>query len=152
MTTPLPTHVPQTEPFRWDGIEELAYNQIPGSPFQDVTRRVLFDAEHGLGVQVRYFEIAPGGHSTLEHHGHPHLVIPIRGSGRVLVQDRVIRPQLNDLIYVPGWAWHQLRADPDQPFGFLCLVTVERDRPVLPGPAEIAELERDPAVAEFIRY
>jgi ribulose-bisphosphate carboxylase large chain len=30
---------------------------------------------------VRYFEIAPGGYSTLEKHEHEHVVIPIRGRG-----------------------------------------------------------------------
>lgn len=149
----VPTHVGQSEPFRWDGIPELRYNEIPGSPFRDVTRRVLFDDVHGLGVQVRYFEVAPGGWSTLEHHGHPHEVIPIRGRGGVLVQDRVVWPELNDLVYVPGWAWHQLRAVEDEPFGFLCLVTVERDRPVLPTPEEIEQIKASgPEVAEFIRY
>jgi quercetin dioxygenase-like cupin family protein len=142
----------QSSEFDWEGVECLAYNQNPGSPFRDVTRRVLFDEEHGLGIQFRYFEVAPGGWSTLEHHGHPHLVIPVRGSGRILVGDQVIRPALHDLVYIPSWAWHQLRADPGQPLGFYCLVTTERDRPVLASPDDIAEFERDPVLAEFIRY
>jgi len=151
--TELTTFVPQPEPFRWEGITELAYNQDPGSPFSQVTRRVLFDAPHGLGVQVRYFEVAPGGWSTLEHHGHAHEVIPIRGRGGVLVQDTVHHVAPHDLIYIPSWAWHQLRAEGEEPFGFLCLVTVERDRPVLPTPEDIETIAAsNPEVAAFIRY
>jgi quercetin dioxygenase-like cupin family protein len=148
---PVP-HLAQEAPWRWRGVAELRYNETPGSPFSQVTRHILADEEHGLGVQVRYFEIAPGGHTTLEHHGHPHIVVPVRGAGRMLIADTVYRPALGDLLYVPGWAWHQLRADDDAPFGFICLVTVARDRPILPNSAEIAALEADPAVAEFIRY
>ena len=150
--TDLRTFTPQEAPFRWTGIPELVYNQNADSPFRDVTRRILFDAEHELGVQVRYFEVAPGGWSTLEHHGHPHEVIPIRGNGRVLVQDRILHVRPHDLVYIPAWAWHQLRPEGDEPFGFLCIVTVERDRPVFPTPEEIEQIRAsDPEVAEFIR-
>lgn len=143
-------HVDQPEPFRWDGVEELVY-KTDDTTFRDVTRRVLFDAEHGQGVQVRYFEVAPGGHTTLEHHAHTHTVIPIRGAGSCLVGRRVFELELNDLVYVPSWEWHQFRATDDEPLGFLCLVTIDRDRPVLPTDAEIADLRSDPAVAAFIR-
>lgn len=143
-------HVGQAEPFRWDGVAELAYKET-GSEFRDVTRRVLFDAEHGQGVQVRYFEVGPGGHTTLERHEHTHSVIPVRGAGRCLVGSEVFDLALHDLVFVPAWAWHQFRAAADRPLGILCLVTAERDRPVRPTAAELDLLRSDPAVAEFIR-
>lgn len=151
-TTP-PTFIPQDEPFRWRGVTELRYKQDDSSPFSDVTRRVLFDVDRGLGIRVRYSEVAPGGWSTLEHHGHAHEVIPIRGEGDILVQDHLVHARPHDLVYIPGWSWHQLRATGDEPFGFICIVTAESDRPVLPTPEQIEEIRASgPEVAAFIRH
>jgi hypothetical protein len=47
--------------------------------------------------------------------------------------------------------WHQFRAGPDEPLGFLCMVDRERDRPELPSPDDLAALRADPMIAEFLR-
>ena len=149
-TTPLLPYRGQRDPYRWDGIDELVYKEHD-TTFRDVTRRVLFDREHGQGVQVRYFEVGPGGWSTLEHHGHTHQVIILRGSGTVLVGHELFEVHEHDLIFVPSHAWHQFRATHDEPLGFECIVTVDRDRPVRPTPDDLADLRTDPAIADFIR-
>ena len=145
------THVQQSAPFRWDGVDLLSYKEEDGT-FRSVSRQTLTDAEHGQGVSLRYFEVAPGGHTTLEKHEHTHVVIPIRGAGAALVGSEVLPLALHDVIFVPSWGWHQFRATADEPLGFLCAVTVDRDRPVRPTVDELAELNSSPAVAEFIRY
>lgn len=138
--------------FDWENIDVLAYKDDDGNPsFKDVTRRKLFAESDGDGLEVRYFEVAPGGHTTLEKHEHTHTVIPIRGSGACLVGDEVIPLSINDLVYVPTWTWHQFRAAEDEALGFLCLVKVNRDRPTLPTSAEIEELRKKSSVSEFIR-
>ena len=105
-------HVTQDEPHRWRNIEELVYKDEDGAAsFKDVTRRVLFGEDHVDGMEVRYFEIDAGGHTTLEKHEHTHLVIPIKGKGACLVGDEVLPLAMHDLVYVPSWAWHQFRAD-----------------------------------------
>jgi quercetin dioxygenase-like cupin family protein len=144
------THRGQSEPFVWDGGEPLAYKEDDGT-FRSVTRQVLTGAEHGQGTSLRYFEVGPGGHTTLERHEHTHVVIPIRGRGYALVVDRVLPLAPHDVVFVPSWGWHQFRAAPDVPFGFLCAVVVDRDRPVLPTEDDLAELRRDPEIAAFIR-
>jgi len=144
------THRRQSRPFVWEGGAVLAYKAADGS-FSSVTRQVLSDAEHGQGVSLRYFEVGPGGHTTLEHHEHTHVVIPIRGRGSALVVDRIVPLSPHDVVFVPSWGWHQFRAADDEPLGFLCAVTVDRDRPVLPTGEELAALRRDPRVAAFIR-
>ncbi|GIJ47837.1 cupin [Virgisporangium aliadipatigenens] len=144
------THRRQSAPFVWEGVPTLAYKESDGT-FRDVTRQVLSDAEHGQGTSLRYFEVGPGGHTTLERHEHTHVVIPIRGSGSALVVDRVVPLALFDVVFVPSWGWHQFRAAASEPLGFLCAVTVVRDRPLLPTAAELAALRADPAVAAFIR-
>ncbi len=135
---------------RWDGIEMLAYKPADSALFRDVTRQVLIGDED-LACELRYFEIAAGGHSTLERHGHSHGVMVLTGRGACLVGREVHPVGPHDLVRIPPWTWHQLRADPDSPLGFLCMVNRDRDRPVLPTAADLMELRAAPAVAAFIR-
>jgi quercetin dioxygenase-like cupin family protein len=146
-------HVIQDAPHRWRNIEELVYKDEDGlASFKDVSRRILFGEAHQDGMEVRYFEVDAGGHTTLEKHEHTHLVIPIKGSGACLVGDEVLPLAMHDLVYIPAWAWHQFRAAENEVFGFLCLVKVERDRATLPTQDEIAEMKNNPEVADFIRH
>ena len=137
------------EGFRWDGVEVRAY-KAEGEAFRDVTRQVLFGREHDLPFELRYFEIGPRGHTTLERHAHPHAVVVMRGSGQVLVGERVRALQAHDLVEVPPMTWHQFRAGESEPLGFLCLVNVDRDRPVRPTEEELAGLRAKPEVADFL--
>jgi mannose-6-phosphate isomerase-like protein (cupin superfamily) len=144
------THLGQREPFVWAGVEVRAYKTEDGT-FRDVTRQELTGDEHGQGTSLRYFEVGPGGHTTLERHEHTHVVVPIRGRGSALVVDRVVPLALHDVVFVPSWGWHQFRAAGDEALGFLCAVTVERDRPALPTGSDLAQLRRNPEIADFIR-
>ena len=135
---------------RWERVDTLAYKAEGSAPFRDVTRQVLFD-DPALRCEWRYFEVGPGGHSTLERHEHAHAVMVLRGRGRCLVGGRIHEIAERDLVSIPPLAWHQFRAADDAPLGFLCLVNRERDRPQLPDEAALAELRRDPAIAEFLR-
>lgn len=143
-------HVVQPEPFRWVGVDLLDYKEEDGT-FRSVSRQTLADADHGQGASLRYFEVGPGGWTTLEHHAHTHVVIPIRGAGSALLVDRVVPLALHDVVFVPAWGWHQFRAAEEEPLGFLCSVTVDRDRPVRPDAEQLAALRADPAIAAFIR-
>lgn len=130
-----------TGDFHWQGVDVLAYKQEGAAPFKDVTRQVLFDS-HDPPAQLRYFEVAPGGHTTLERHEHVHSVMVIRGRGDCLVGDRAYPLDERDLVHVPPMTWHQFRAAADAPLGFLCLVPAERDRPQLPRADEIDAIAR----------
>lgn len=140
---------PRTAAGRWDGVDVLAYKQDAAAPFRDVTRQLLF-ADPALACELRYFEVAPGGHSTLERHAHVHAVMIHRGHGRVLLGERVFDVGEHDLVHVPALTWHQFRAAPDAPLGFLCMVNAARDRPQLPGAEDLASLRAVPAVAAFL--
>jgi quercetin dioxygenase-like cupin family protein len=141
---------PDEDAYGWDDVEVLAYKEEGSAPFRTVTRQVLFEeAEHGC--QLRYFEVAPGGHTTLERHQHVHAVLVLRGRGTVLIGDEVREIGEHDLCSVPPLRWHQFRAAEDAPLGFLCLVSSERDRPQLPSDDELAELRKNPAIAGIIR-
>ena len=86
--------------------------------------------------------MAPGGWTTLERHDHVHAVMVIRGHGQCLVGDRAYDIGMHDLVSVPPMAWHQFRAASDEPLGFLCMVTSERDRPQLPDAGEVEAISR----------
>ena len=125
--------------FHWEAVNVLAYKQDGSAPFRDVTRQVLFDSSDPP-AQLRYFEVAPGGWTTLERHGHVHAVMVIRGRGQCLVGDKAYDIGTHDLVSVPPMTWHQFRSAADEPLGFLCLVAAERDRPQLPSDAEAAAI------------
>jgi quercetin dioxygenase-like cupin family protein len=146
---PIASHRPQTAALRWRDVEVLEYKAQGGAPYRAVTRQVLFD-DPALACQLRYFEVAPGGHTTLERHEHAHAVVVQRGRGRCLVGDRVYRVEPFDLVHVPPLTWHQFRADDDAPLGFLCMVNATRDRPQLPDDDALATLRRDPDIAAFV--
>ncbi|HLJ70877.1 MAG TPA: cupin domain-containing protein [Roseiarcus sp.] len=137
------------EGFHWDGVETRRYKDEPNAPYREVTRQILF-SDPRLKGELRYFEVAPGGYTTLEKHEHMHAVLVLRGGGACLIGDDVRALKLNDLVTVPPWTWHQFRAGKDEPLGFLCLVNAERDRPQLPSDSELAEMKRDPTVRAFL--
>ena len=127
--------------FHWQGVDVLKYKEEGSAPFKDVTRQVLFE-ERNPPAQLRYFEVAPGGHTTLERHEHVHSVMVIRGRGQCLVGERAFDLVANDLVNVPPMTWHQFRATADEPLGFICLVASRRDRPQLPDEREIEAISR----------
>ncbi len=117
--------------FGWDDVERLRYKDEGSVPFRDITRQVLF-AQPDQDCELRYFEIAPGGFSTLERHRHTHAVLILRGRGTVRLGADEQPVAEHDLVTVDPLTWHQFRAADDSALGFLCLVSRTRDRPQLP--------------------
>lgn len=144
-------HIASTDPFRWEGVPLLDYKEDLGTHFKSISRQVLFDDGSHFDAQLRYFEIAPGGHSTLERHDHAHSVMVIRGSGKALVGRDILTLGTHDLVHVPPQTWHQFRATGGEPLGFLCLVRRERDKPKLPTPSDLSAIREDKDVGSFIR-
>lgn len=147
------SHVVRSEGFAWPAVPLLAYKN-DASPYRDITRRTLLgDAAHesALGFLVRYFELQAGGYSTLERHQHPHAVVILRGRGSVILGDRVEAVQTGDSVYVAPQCFHQFHADAGEVLGFLCVVSRERDRPVLPTAEDLARLREQPEVARLLR-
>jgi quercetin dioxygenase-like cupin family protein len=140
---------PALPDFRWEGVELLAYKEEGSAPFKAITRQVLFQRPE-LGCELRYFEMQPGGHSTLERHEHVHAVMIFRGRGSCLVGCEVREVTAPDLVFIPPMTWHQFRATKGEPFGFVCMVNAGRDKPQLPGAAEMAGLKKDAAIAAFL--
>jgi quercetin dioxygenase-like cupin family protein len=139
----------QAEGFRWDAVPVLDYKQEGIAPFKDISRQVLFHRPD-LDCELRYFEMAAGGHSTLERHEHVHGVMIFRGRGLCLVGETVKEVVAGDLVTIPPMTWHQFKAAKGEPFGFLCMVNAKRDKPQLPTPEELAELRGNANIAQFL--
>ncbi len=135
--------------FRWHGVEERPYKEEGSAPFKDISRQVLFE-DPALNCQLRYFEMKPGGYSTLERHEHVHGVVILRGHGECMVGGEVRQVKPHDLVHIPPMTWHQFRAAPGEAMGFLCMVNMARDKGQLPDAAQLKALRSDPRVAAFL--
>lgn len=126
-----PSKVLACRDFRWQGVERKAYKEGE-APYKDVTRQALLGegpGEEPLQFITRYFEVRPGGYSTLELHQHPHAVIILRGTGQVVLGDETHEIAPYDCVYVAPGTTHQFRATGTELLGFLCVVDRVRDRP-----------------------
>lgn len=135
--------------YRWENVPFLPYKEEGSAPFKSITRQVLFDVPE-LRCELRYFEVAPGGYSTLERHQHVHGVMILRGAADVLVGNEVKAVKAFDLVHIPPMTWHQFRTRGEEPMGFLCMVNIERDRPQLPDEDDLRRLREDPTIAAFL--
>ena len=117
--------------FDWKDVPLEAY-KLNAADYKGISRRELVGKRgETTKFHVRYFEILPGGHSTLEKHEHEHVVIPMRGIGEAQAGCYIWTVGVGDVVYVSPSDPHQFRcpADAKEPFGFLCIVNSERDRP-----------------------
>ncbi len=122
----------------WAGVEPARYKEVgEGSGcFLGATRHTLLGAAANgpgaaLDFELRYFELAPGGYSSLERHDHPHAVVVLKGRGTVRLGETVEPVGPFDVVYVAPGELHRFSADGAEMLGFLCIVDQERDRAVV---------------------
>lgn len=115
--------------YSWTGIRTERY-KAPDGTWSGVLRRTLVGGRgERTKFHLRYFEVAPGGHTTFERHGHEHVVVGIRGRGECLVGKKTYEVGFMDTLYIPPDAPHRLENPHPEPFGFICVVDAERDKP-----------------------
>jgi len=118
--------------FRWEHVELEPYKIAAhsGGEFRGAARQVLAGKRgEQIGFHVRYFELEPGGFTSLEQHRHSHVVIGVRGRGTVRTGKARYSLGRFDTIYIAPDQPHQLAANGKSPFGFFCIVNARRDRP-----------------------
>ena len=59
----------------------------------------LSEKGESTNFHVRYFEVAPGGWTTLEHHQHEHVVVIVRGSGYIQLGSEAYAMHVGDVGY-----------------------------------------------------
>ena len=115
--------------YSWEGIKTEVYKQGKAH-FSNIIRNVIIgDKEETCFFDVRYFEISEGGFSSLEKHEHEHVVICVRGEGKILLNDTVSDLHFLDIVYISPYIRHQLMNEKKEPFGFFCIVNRVRDEP-----------------------
>ena len=117
------------EGFAYPEVEKTTYKDEPGT-WVAVSRRVLA-GESDTKFETRYFEIAPGGYTSREHHHHEHVVVVLRGEGAVILNDERSSIGVGDVVHVAHDVPHQFFNPNQEPFGILCVVDRDRDRPVI---------------------
>lgn len=115
--------------FGWSGVVTEKY-KTEDSTWSAVLRRAIIGGTgENVKFHLRYFEIAPGGRTTHEHHKHEHAVICIRGKGICKLSGKNLVMKPFDTLYISPDEPHQLINTNDEPFGFFCIVDAKRDRP-----------------------
>ncbi len=141
--------------FRWRGIEPRVYKfsvgDARGMGWRGVDRFTMAGPPPiSVSFELRYFELAPGGYSSLEKHAHPHLIIVLRGHGKALVGCEVYDLARHDLVYVPALVPHRWINDGQEIFGFLCPVDAGRDPAQPVSDEEWETLSRHPVTAPYV--
>jgi quercetin dioxygenase-like cupin family protein len=140
----------------WDGIEPKGYRagtrDVPGQGYSGVTKHVISgDRGEPAAFEVRYFEVEPKGYTRLEKHQHVHSVTVIRGTGYAIVGEELHRLHSFDHLYVGPMTMHQFVNDGGEPFGFICVVDSDRDRPQPATDEDVERLHRVPAMRGKLR-
>jgi len=128
--------------FQWERVPQEMY-KMDGASFKECSRIELIGKRGESPVfHVRYFEVAPGGWTTLEHHQHEHVVVALRGEGEIQLGLESYHLGVGDVGYTAPGDTHQLRckAGAKEPFGFICVVAADRDRPIEDEPAELLKM------------
>jgi len=125
--------LPVSDDFSWTAREDQRYKTSQDLPFRGV-RRVELVGKQGepCNFELRYFELEPGGYTSLEKHVHTHVLIGARGQGLVVMDEERLTLKPDDIAYIAPLQVHQLRNESEKPFGFYCIVDKDRDRPVAP--------------------
>jgi len=128
--------------YSWSGVRTERYkSRAEGqdregkTTWNRVLRRTLVGGLKGERTRfhLRYFEIAPGGNTSLERHRHEHVVICVRGQGICRAGEKTLALGFLDTAYIAPQEVHRLEnpADNHEPFGFFCVVDARRDASVI---------------------
>jgi quercetin dioxygenase-like cupin family protein len=95
----------------WEGVPPCAYG--------DGGRRHELIAAGAYSL--RYFEVPPGGTTTLERHAHDHGVVLQRGRARVTLGEETHELGPGDVVYVAPGELHSFEAIGEEPLAFICV-------------------------------
>jgi ribulose-bisphosphate carboxylase large chain len=113
----------------WQGTKLEKYKPVSQDWAHVIRQTLIGKREETTKFHLRYFEIAPYGHTSFELHKHEHVVIGIRGKGLCTVGKKDYPLGFLDILYIEPNAPHQLKNPFDESFGFFCIVNAKRDRP-----------------------
>lgn len=74
-----------------------------------------------MELNIKYFEMHPGGYSPLHSHTAQHRLIITDGEGSVFDGQKTTPIQAGDIVFIASNEPHQLRTAGDKPLKFTCL-------------------------------
>jgi quercetin dioxygenase-like cupin family protein len=104
----------------WEGVSAQAY-ESPGAQGA-IVRWLIGPQEKAPHFAIRYFEVEPGGRTSLDCHEHDHGVMVLRGRSRVVLGDDDVEVSFGDIIYIPPHELHQFNNVGSEPLGLLCVI------------------------------
>lgn len=137
--------------YRWEGVPTRPYKDVPADWAQAVRCVLIGAGQEATDFHLRYFELAPGGYTSLEKHDHAHVIVAVRGKGIVVAAPHRFDVVPLDTVYIAPEAPHQIINAGQEPFGFLCIVDAVRDRPRALSSGEVSRLMENPALRDLIR-
>ncbi len=138
--------------FEWDSIPKVKYKNNGIKEFSaNVMRQNFISAASGVDFELRYFECQKDGFTNLEKHKYVYIVIIARGTGKVLIKNKIYHANKFDLFVIPEIVAHQLINMDQEPFGFFCIVNKERDTGRLLNKDEIDELKNNKDICKYIK-
>ncbi len=93
-------------------------NKIEALNIDFTVDRAPFPAEV---IDARVVRIPPRKHNERHKHAHETVFYFVQGSGRVLVDDRVVAVKPGDCVFVPRWAVHQSQNQSDEEMVILAI-------------------------------
>lgn len=106
--------------YTWDNVKE---NNLNSDGLKGVTKSILIGPnESAPNYIMRYFQINPGGHSSLERHPQEHEVIILLGKGKVQIGKQIHGVTVHDVVFISPNELHQFCNPFDEPFGFICVI------------------------------
>lgn len=106
--------------FDWDGVRKESYRNDRS---RHVSKREVIGVRDGAEhFSIRYFEIAAGGHTSLDEHAHDHGIVVMRGRGTVLLGNGKYAIGYGDVIYISPYEIHQFENNSEEPLGIICVI------------------------------
>ncbi|MCG3148958.1 MAG: hypothetical protein PCFJNLEI_02410 [Verrucomicrobiae bacterium] len=104
-------------------VNDVPAEKVEMEGVKNCTYRVALSARDGeMSMAMRFFEVAPGGHTPLHQHGYEHEILIMEGAGTVWRAGQELPLQAGDVLYIPADEKHQFKNAGQQAFKFMCLI------------------------------
>ena len=110
-------------------LKELPAEKVEMDGVKDCQYQVAISSRDGApSMAMRFFEVAPGGHTPLHNHAYEHEIYVIEGAGSVWRDGKEVALKPGDVLYIPSDEKHQFKNTGAQPFKFMCLIPAKFQR------------------------
>jgi quercetin dioxygenase-like cupin family protein len=108
---------------RITNVKDIPSEQVEMDGVKDCRYQVALSARDGeLSMAMRFFEVAPGGHTPLHNHPYEHEILILEGAGTVWRDGQEVALKAGDVLYIPADEKHQFKNAGSQPFKFMWLI------------------------------